>query len=67
MSQTLDLKSIGSIAAELQHPVSDLAKIVESLEIKPAMRINNLGFFTAGDVSRITNCVRKLNHQTGTK
>ena len=61
--QVIDLSSIGNICAELQSPMSELNRVLGSLNIEPRMRINGTGFYSADDVSRIAEAVRASQPQ----
>ena len=52
-TQTIEIVSIGSAAAQLQKPMTVIRRAADELGILPAYRINEIPHFAAADLERI--------------
>jgi hypothetical protein len=54
-----DYVSIGALAARTQRPVRRIEQAADSLKIRPALRLNGVVYFDAGQVERLTKVFSK--------
>lgn len=53
MSTALGIVSIGSLAAEVRKPTSDVQRAADALGVQPTLRINGTPFYGDRDAQKI--------------
>ena len=58
-----DYTSIGQLAAHVQRPVQKIEQAASELKIRPALRLNQVPYFSARQVERLTEALRNTKEQ----